>query len=152
MRFLILAAQREGNRSLATALSPLGLTPAQAEALRVLDDHGPLSLTGLGELLVCESGTNPSRLVARLIEKGLVERRTDSHDARQILLSLTPTGTDAGAETKRVEHHLYARMAESLEGAELRPLISALEALVHGTQAGDAITRRNPNATGTEHP
>ena len=31
LRFLILAAQREGNRMLAQALRPLGITPAQAD-------------------------------------------------------------------------------------------------------------------------
>jgi hypothetical protein len=45
------------------ALRPLGVTPAQAEVLQVLADRQPLTLTGFGELLVCESGTNPSRLI-----------------------------------------------------------------------------------------
>ena len=36
LRFLILAAQREGNRMLSHALRPLGITPAQAEVLRLL--------------------------------------------------------------------------------------------------------------------
>ena len=75
LRYLILAAQREGNRAFARRLRPLGLTPSQAEVLRLLDERQPLSLTGLGELLVCESGTNPSRLVDRLVTTGLVRRR-----------------------------------------------------------------------------
>jgi aspartyl-tRNA synthetase len=70
---LILAAQREGNRLMAAALRPLGVTPAQAEVLQVLADRQPLTLTGLGELLVCESGTNPSRLVDRLVSAGLLK-------------------------------------------------------------------------------
>jgi len=37
--------QREGNRLLAAELRPLGVTPSQAEVLRVLGDHGPLTLT-----------------------------------------------------------------------------------------------------------
>ena len=63
LRYLLLAAQREGNRFLADALEPLGLTPSQAEALRVLQDWQPLALVELGGLLVCEQGS-PSRLVA----------------------------------------------------------------------------------------
>ena len=43
LRYLVLAAQREGNRMLAKGLHPLGLTPSQAEVLRVLQDHQPLS-------------------------------------------------------------------------------------------------------------
>src|SRR5665811_1491799 len=60
IRFLVLAAQREGSRRLTRELRAIGLTPSQSEVLRILADHGPLSLTGLGELLVCESGTSPS--------------------------------------------------------------------------------------------
>ena len=37
-RYLVLAAQREGARALATALKPHDLTPSQAEAIAVLRD------------------------------------------------------------------------------------------------------------------
>jgi hypothetical protein len=42
---LILAAQREGHRLMASALRPLGVTPAQAEVLQVLADRQPLATT-----------------------------------------------------------------------------------------------------------
>ncbi|MCZ0975304.1 MarR family transcriptional regulator [Streptomyces albulus] len=74
VRYLVLAAQREGNRMLAAALRPLGVTPAQGEVLRLLAERQPLTLSGLGALLVCESGGNPSRLVDRLVAAGLVRR------------------------------------------------------------------------------
>lgn len=54
-------------RLLAADLRPLGVTPSQAEVLRVLADHQPLTLIGLGELLICETGGSPSRLVDRLV-------------------------------------------------------------------------------------
>src|SRR5215212_5438791 len=38
LRYLVLAAQREGNRMLAQGLRPLGLTPSQAEVETVLHD------------------------------------------------------------------------------------------------------------------
>ena len=45
LRYLILAAQREGARALAELLRPAGLTAAQAEVLAVLDDAGrPLTV------------------------------------------------------------------------------------------------------------
>lgn len=59
LRFLILAVQREGNRVLGQALKPLGVTASQAEVLRVLQDRQPLTLSGLGSLLVCEAATAP---------------------------------------------------------------------------------------------
>ena len=63
LRYLILAAQREGNRLLAQGLRALGLTPSQAEVLRILSDHQPLTLSALGGLLVCDSGQSPSCLL-----------------------------------------------------------------------------------------
>src|SRR5215470_18270697 len=92
-RYLILAAQREGNRLLADALRPLHLTPSQAEALRVLQEHEPLSLIALGDMLVCETGS-PSRLVQGLVEDGLVERIPSSTDKRMVTLTLTKLGRE----------------------------------------------------------
>ncbi|HET8591630.1 MAG TPA: winged helix DNA-binding protein, partial [Nakamurella sp.] len=94
-RYLILALQREGNRALAAALKPTGLTPSQAEALIVLADRQPLTLAGLGALLVCETRSSPSRLVDRLVTQGLVARSEDADDRRYVTLSLTPAGQTA---------------------------------------------------------
>ena len=71
LRYLVLAAQREGNRMFAAALRPLNLTPAWAEALSVLDKREPLTIRELGLLLVCE-GEHPSRLVNRMVIAGLL--------------------------------------------------------------------------------
>src|SRR5207253_4561867 len=107
LRYLILAAQREGNRFLADALQPLGLTPSQAEALRVLQDWQPLALIELGSLLVCEQGS-PSRLVAGLIAAGYVEREPSPEDKRKVVLTLTPRGQEVANQVAEVESTLYA--------------------------------------------
>lgn len=121
LRWLILAAQREGNRMLATALRPLGLTPSQSEVLRLLGDHAPLTLTGLGELLVCESGTNPSRLVDRTVELGLVDRATpDVGDRRQVILQLTAKGRSLEESVRQIEERMYVRLV-----SEHRALLEA---------------------------
>src|SRR5262245_41840403 len=93
LRYLILAAQREGHRLLAEPLRPLGLTPSQAEVLHVLEDHEPLSLIALGDLLVSETGS-PSRLVQGLVEDGLVERLPSAADKRMVTLTLTDRGKE----------------------------------------------------------
>ena len=74
LRYLILATQREGNRQLSAMLSEIGVTPAQSEALRIIADHGPLALGALGDMLVCDTGTSPSRIVDRLVAAGLVQK------------------------------------------------------------------------------
>ncbi|HEY3365926.1 MAG TPA: winged helix DNA-binding protein [Symbiobacteriaceae bacterium] len=141
LRYLILAAQREGNRMLTAALRPLGLTPSQAEVLRVLQDHEPLSLVALGDLLVCESGS-PSRLVARLIESGLVEQRPSDVDNRKVTLTLTQSGRDVAARIVGVEAELYAAIDTQLEGMPVAELLTALWRFVGGLPAGKALAGR----------
>src|SRR5215469_9296889 len=87
LRYLVLAAQREGSRLFAEQIRPLGLTPSQAEVLSVLHEAQPLSLIELGSRLVCETGS-PSRLVDGLVKAGLVERIASSKDQRKVSLTL----------------------------------------------------------------
>ncbi|MGW5142839.1 MarR family winged helix-turn-helix transcriptional regulator [Nocardia beijingensis] len=126
LRYLVLAVQREGNRMLAAELRPLGLTPSQAEVLRVLADHQPLTLAGLGELLVCETGGSPSRLVDRLVAMDLIERESATDDRRRITLSLTPAGEQLSARVAEVEERLYRTIDELTVG---KPMTGALELL-----------------------
>ena len=62
LRYLILAAQREGARLMAARLRQVELNTAQEEVLEVIRRHRPLTLAELGRLLVCEVAS-PSRLV-----------------------------------------------------------------------------------------
>ncbi|MDQ4214841.1 MarR family winged helix-turn-helix transcriptional regulator [Microbacterium sp. ASV81] len=139
IRYLLLAAQREGNRRLAAALEPLGLSPAQSEVLRILGDNGELTVSGVGRMLVCDSGTNPSRLIERLVQAGLIERIEDPGDRRRVHLRLTATGMAKEQETRAVEDALYEAI-DGLPGAA--ELIAPLELLVAGHPAGEALRRR----------
>ncbi|GAA4857358.1 hypothetical protein GCM10025787_47160 [Saccharopolyspora rosea] len=148
LRYLILAAQREGNRLLAQALRPLGLTPAQAEVIRILSDHQPLTLNGLGELLVCDSGQSPSRLIGRLVAKGFIERQPSDTDRRAVELTLTGEGTDLAEQVTQAEDNLYAAISTALDQQDTRPLADVLWTLVAGTPAGQALARRAGKANG----
>jgi len=142
LRYLILAAQREGNRMLAQALRSLGITPAQAEALRLLQDREPMTLTGLGELLVCESGNNPSRLVDRLVTAGLVARAEAVPDRRQVALTLTAAGRRVCRRVAVIEERLYADLAAAGVSHDMDGVIEFLRALVADLPAGRAVARR----------
>lgn len=142
LRYLILAAQREGNRQLSLALRSLNLTSSQAEAIRVLVEFGPLSLRNLGELLICESGTNPSRLIDRLVTAGLVERDESPHDRRRVTLSLTKEGQRADKEVRLIEEQFYRQIEDLSAGIELEANIEFLFALSSGTPAGIALKER----------
>jgi DNA-binding MarR family transcriptional regulator len=67
------------------------LSPSQAAVLATLDRHGPLSPS---ELAAREQVKRPTatRVIARLVEAGLVERTADPDDRRCALVSLTAEG------------------------------------------------------------
>ena len=142
LRYLILAIQREGNRLLATELRPLGVTPSQAEVIRVLADHQPLTLFGLGQLLVCETGSSPSRLVDRLVAAGLVRRDTDPGDRRQVQLRLTEDGQRLAARVADVEQRLYETIDELTATAPVPEALALLRSFAGAFPAGQAVARR----------
>ncbi|MEU6260364.1 MarR family transcriptional regulator [Streptomyces sp. NPDC047043] len=146
LRYLILAAQREGNRRLARALRPLEVTPSQAEVLSLLADRQPLTLSGLGELLVCESGTNPSRLVDRLVRAGLVLRVEDAQDRRHVELTLTSAGRLAATEIADIEKDVHRWIEAAAHGHDLEAVNAFLRDLVADQPSGRAVARRVESA------
>jgi DNA-binding MarR family transcriptional regulator len=142
VRYLILAAQREGNRQLMTSLSEIDLTPAQSEALRIIADHGPLALRQLGEMLVCDTGTSPSRIVDRLVAAGLVGRDAGEHDRRQIRLIATPKGQERAIRIRMIEEHLYDAIDDALDPADARALLRILRVLTKDSPAAAALDKR----------
>lgn len=143
LRYLVLAAQREGSRSLTERLRPLGVTPAQAEVLSVLRARGaPISVKELGTLLVCEAGS-PSRLARSVIALGLVRPSADRADGRVTLLALTAAGEHRAGEIAEAEAALYAELRTRIPDAARREQLAAtLRAYVQGTTAGEAVRRR----------
>jgi len=141
LRYLVLAANSEGKRQLAQQLRPLGLTPSQAEVLRVLADHAPLTLSGLGSLLVCESGSSPSRLVDRVVAQDLVNRRPGTTDGREVELTLTSEGERLAIEVAVIEDAMYAAI-DAISGQDAQPTRDFLRTFVDGSPSGQALARR----------
>lgn len=142
LRYLLLAGQRAGHRLLGRELRPLGLTPSQAEVLRILEDYGPLTLSGLGELLVCESGTNPSRLVGRLVSLGAVERQPGGRDRREVELRLTVDGRRLARRIAQVEDRIYRAIDALMAGKDVEGILDFLRGFVAQFPAGQALAQR----------
>jgi DNA-binding MarR family transcriptional regulator len=141
LRYLILAVQREGNRQLTDLLRDLKLTPSQAEVLLVLQQCQPITLTELGERLVCETGS-PSRLVKSMVESGWVEKLPSPRDGRAIQLRLTSTAEAVLPVLNQIDQQFNARIAASFDSEALRTVLDHLWPLVVNTAGGAALRRR----------
>lgn len=143
LRYLVLAAQREGARALADVLRPLGLTPAQAEVLTVLRTASrALSVREIGERLVCETGS-PSRLATSLVAAGLVDGARDPVDGRITRLSLTATGRQVAVQAHAAEQDFHRGLAAGLpKGEALDVVVGFLRELVATSPSGRALSRR----------
>src|ERR687891_692440 len=122
------AGQREFERWVNEAMQPLGVTAAQAEAITVIGQAGPLSLKELGELLIAEAG-HPSRLVDRLVEAGSVERRAAEDDRRRVELSLTPKGQELEKRIYEARQAVLAAGRELIGERDFEPLLAVLREL-----------------------
>ncbi|WP_411700164.1 MarR family winged helix-turn-helix transcriptional regulator, partial [Conyzicola sp.] len=141
LRYLVLAAQREGARQYSRALDRFSLTVSQAEIVLVLEEFGPLSLRDLGQLIVCEAGS-PSRIVEALVSRDLLERNVDPNDRRSTVLRLTPNGAELVPGLRSVETAIDAATSDVLDADEKSAVASALRKFLLGTATGDTIERR----------
>ncbi|HEV2238710.1 MAG TPA: winged helix DNA-binding protein [Ktedonobacterales bacterium] len=145
IRYLLLAAQREGNRYFTESLRPLGLTASQAEVLRVLQEHQPITLRDLGRLLVCEYGS-PSRLVSGMARAGLVASAPSAEDGRAVTLSLTPLGAERAAQVVTIEAELDQQIMRLIQDIPIQPVMDLFWRYIEGRPAGQALARRTGRA------
>ena len=141
------ALQRELERGSNELMKPLGLTGPQADALVVIGQAEPLALKDLGRLLIAEAG-HPSRLVDRLVEAGLVERRAAQDDRRRIELKLTPAGRGLARRVERARQQLFDAGRPHLDEKRLAAATAVIRQLLAGTPAGDLIDRRRCLSSG----
>ncbi len=113
-------------RSLADAGEEVTLT--QYRALVVLASRGPQSVAALAEAVAVTPPT-ASRLCDRLVRKGLVRRRADRRDRRQVRIGLTETGRrliDTVTARRREE---IALLLEAFSSHEQQAVAGALHRL-----------------------
>lgn len=88
-----------------------GLTVQQYNILRILRGQYPNPCTvNLLKERMLDKMSDASRLVDRLLEKGLLERRTCENDRRRVDINITPAGLDLLKKVDEDENKLYARM------------------------------------------
>jgi DNA-binding MarR family transcriptional regulator len=111
-----------------------GITPSMLSALAAVERHGELTMRHLCE---AEQVTPPTmtRIVAALVDAGLVTRDADPEDGRVAWVRLTPTGSRLIERSRRRKEAYLAKALQRLEPEEVRTLEEATAILERLTEA-----------------
>ena len=112
-------------RSLAKVEDSVTLT--QFRMLVVLEGHGPSRLNQLAERLDVTPST-ALRMVDRLITAGLVDRRENAQDRREVVIDLTNTGRSLVRKVTRSRRAEIERVVRAMPANRRREIVRALDA------------------------
>jgi DNA-binding MarR family transcriptional regulator len=104
--FAVYSANLAFGRAYRPILDKLGLTYTQYVALVALSEGDQQTVGELGEKLFLESNTL-TPILKKLEQLGLVERRRDPADERQVRVGLTPAGLKLRYQVERDASRLF---------------------------------------------
>lgn len=93
------------------------------DVLYSLSKGQPMSITELNRRVLL-SQPALSRLVERLVTRGLVQRQTNERDGRSVQLSLTQAGAESQRKIGRIHARQVVRAMAALDDRELQTLQS----------------------------
>ena len=145
--FAVYSAGHAFTRFYKPRLDALDLTYPQYLVFLVLWEKDDLTVKALGDKLFLDSGTI-TPLIKRLEARGLVERRRDEDDERQVRIRLTAEGRALKAKATSIPLAAGKGTGLSAEGAEaLRLELLALRERLDSVagQAGNAKLTMRPD-------
>ncbi|WP_433715559.1 MarR family winged helix-turn-helix transcriptional regulator [Nocardia sp. CA-084685] len=145
---LFLRTAKRIRRNQVARLAPLGITPGQARALRIIGHHDePLRMAALADHLgiVPRSATT---VVDALDAADLVSRAPDPTNRRSTLVTLTDSGRTTLSQMAAARRAAAEEVFASLSGEQrtmLRDLLAALDAQASvGPSTGTNISLTSP--------
>lgn len=142
LRYLIKAVDKEGEQVYSKLLEPFDITPSQNEILKLLAIKDGLSISQIGEMLICGS-ENPSRLVDRLVKKGLVMKKKNLDDTRINNIFISSKGKNLLSKTLVVEEKFNIQIEKNLKDKiEVEKLINILQTQVNNTKTLQQINSK----------
>ena len=117
----------------ARLLKPWDISPTQYNVLRILRGAHPDGLTcgGIGERMIRQD-PDITRLVDRMIKRGLVDRERDEKDRRVVITRITQKGLDLLAEIDRPIEEFNVRRLRHLGPERVKTLIELLDLVRRG--------------------
>lgn len=141
--FALYAATRAMTRSYRERLEPLGLTYPQYLVLLVLWETDGLTVSGLGQRLLLDSGTL-TPLIKRLEMAGFVSKQRRTSDEREVEVWLS----SRGRAMQRAAHHVREQVVCDLQMSEteISALRTDLMAMVNrlGSECGKPASHQPP--------
>lgn len=132
--FAIYGAAHAFTRAYKPLLEPLGLTYPQYLVMMALWAEDGQKVKMLGDRLGLDSGTL-SPLLKRLEQSGLVKRKRDAEDERQVKITLTPQGLELKERSSGVMAQIGKATGCSLEEvATLRTALVGLKERLEGAE------------------
>lgn len=131
--FALYSASHLMTKAYRPMLTALGLTYPQYLVMLVLWEADDLTVGALGEKLYLDSGTL-TPLLKRLEAQGMVERRRDPADERQVRILLTEAGRTLQAEARK--HYEALVCSLGAPGPEVMALRAAVAAFRERLAAG----------------
>lgn len=141
LRYLIKAAGIEGEQQYRKRLAVCQITPTQNEILKIVAPHQFLSINQIGNQLICGSD-HPSRVVQRMVDKGLLNKEEDYSDYRKTLISITEQGRGVLRKTSGVEAEFNQEIEGMIQSNEaVAKFIEVLTFQTEGTKTFDKIKK-----------
>lgn len=145
--FAVVVAARNVVALYRPILEPLGLTHPQYLVMLALWQGAPLSVKELSELLQLDPGTL-SPLLKRLEAAGLIVRRRNTADERQLAVELTDRGRALRERALQVPPAVVEQLGMPL--AELQDLRASLTRVIEATRTPTTQTVNHPTPTHQE--
>lgn len=105
-----------------------GLSPIEWHSIAALASYAPLSAKELAKLLDLNQ-VQMTRTLTRLLDQGLVSRRTDAHDRRKVVLSLNNKGEAIYEQIAPKAQGLEEKMLSIFSKTEHKQFLMLLERL-----------------------
>ncbi len=140
---ILLQAIRGEMRRISTA----DMTVPQFRTLSFLDHNPGASLSAVAEFIGLTL-SSMSILVNALVERDLVERRTDSDDRRRVCLTVTQTGHEILQSTLQATEERLAEIVSSLRSDERETVVRGMQLLRPLFAPGAATVHNEPDHPG----
>ncbi len=121
------------------------LTGPQLTVLKLLEQLGDLSLSGLSERIRAQNST-VTGIIDRMEREGLVVRERSQEDRRVVFIRLTPKGRELAKDIPVEPMEIFRSALESLSAEEMRTLLRIMTKLAKRVRQ---IVRRDVGAPDT---